>query len=877
MRIGKRGVLAMVIGSLGGTGCAPDMAPTVETILSNALALEGSLWAAAAPMLSKRDAHAALKLQDGRILVVGGTTQPSEAAEYYDSAKDAWTPITIPNTIVIAEGAASCRPALAQQDNGTVIIVANDSVVAFDPSQDQWTPGLLTLPFTTCIPSAISLNNQVLILADDVGSTQVLPFVYQGGVVTSVVDLPTPISGNWHGFAAIRLNDGRVLVSGGDGNATTVLYDTSDPNKWVAAADMYYHRGYHAMALLPNGNVLAAGGSVVTQSMEYRNDTAEIFNVKTMQWAPTTSMLSLRSSNHTATSVGSGFVLVVGGSISSTAELFDASTSLWTSVESSTDARYFDHASTLLDDGRVLVTGGLLNDHTNEVSICDALAFAWESRTSFPAEDRAFHSATTLNDGTMLIAGGAIISENVYSNSLQDAWLYDPTLDTWTEKESSLSIHEFHSAAKLSNGHVLVAGGANESFAEIFDPFAITNSWSKVENSPYLSLGQTTATLLNDGRVLLLGAYTEDGSSRQVLLYEPTSNSWTVGPALPDDSLTGPGHSATLLKDNTVLVVGGFPKCPVDIITTEATSTSAVFDPVNNTWGAIASTNLARGFHSATLLPDTRVLIAGGGGEIANSCITPFWYSVLATAELYDPTAKTWTTTTSMTEARAEHRAILMDESGRVLVAGGRRNSQNRILSSAEIFDPIGQTWTATSRMQIARYGHSLTLFDGGVVTVGGVHPFATSKGSVERFPQLEQGIACTLNDQCKSKYCVDGVCCDSACNSQCSACSKNAPNIKTEKSLDDGICEDVSGCAPYACTTETGTCGKTCTEVDECATGYVCEPMGTCVEPLTNASQIDESGCSAASMDANGSSWASLAFVASIYALRRRKHQRKS
>jgi uncharacterized protein (TIGR03382 family) len=288
--------------------------------------------------------------------------------------------------------------------------------------------------------------------------------------------------------------------------------------------------------------------------------------------------------------------------------------------------------------------------------------------------------------------------------------------------------------------------------------------------------------------------------------------------------------------------------------------------------------NQPRAFHSATLLADGRVVVAGGSDEIGTSCTNPMWMSVHTSTEIYDPSANTWTVAGNMTEARTEHQAIVLDN-GRVLLSGGRRNSFGRTLASAEVFDPVEKTWTETSRMQSARFGHTLTSLTGGIVTIGGYQPFSPSSTttSVERFPQADQGRPCSLNDQCKSKYCANNVCCDTACNSQCLACSKNAPNIKGSKLLDEGICEDVSGCAPYACQTDNGSCGTTCTEVDACATGYVCDPTGACIERRPNASTLDETGCTATHVDSNASSWASLALVAGAYALRRRKLQRKS
>ena len=114
-----------------------------------------------------------------------------------------------------------------------------------------------------------------------------------------------------------------------------------------------------------------------------------------------------------------------------------------------------------------------------------------------------------------------------------------------------------------------------------------------------------------------------------------------------------------------------------------------VIDP---SWTATGSLNTARRFHTATLLPSGKVLVAGGQGNGNNT---------LSSAELYDPAAGTWTATGSLRTAREHHTATLLP-SGRVLVAGGARND-TIFLSSAELYDPAAGTWTATGSMGTAR------------------------------------------------------------------------------------------------------------------------------------------------------------------------------
>src|SRR5450432_1708322 len=115
----------------------------------------------------------------------------------------------------------------------------------------------------------------------------------------------------------------------------------------------------------------------------------------------------------------------------------------------------------------------------------------------------------------------------------------------------------------------------------------------------------------------------------------------------------------------------------------------------------------ARVSHTATALPNGKVLVAGGAG---------INFGTLASAELYDPASGTWTTTGSLASARAGQTATLLPN-GKVLVAAGFGGPS---LASAELYDPASGTWTATGGLAIARYNHTATLLPNGKVLVAG-------------------------------------------------------------------------------------------------------------------------------------------------------------
>jgi hypothetical protein len=180
-----------------------------------------------------------------------------------------------------------------------------------------------------------------------------------------------------------------------------------------------------------------------------------------------------------------------------------------------------------------------------------------------------------------------------------------------------------------------------------------------------------------------------------------------VGEWLPADAMNNKGrirHTATLLANGKVLVAGGFGPGG----TSQSTE---LYDPASDTWSNAGSLSQQRQNATATLLRDGRVLVAGGHGSGGGSS--------LASAELYDPAAGTWSQTGSMSIARDTHTATLLPD-GRVLVAGGE-GANSAMLSSAELFDPGTGAWSPTGSLSQARDLHSATLLpDGRVLVAGG-------------------------------------------------------------------------------------------------------------------------------------------------------------
>lgn len=350
-----------------------------------------------------------------------------------------------------------------------------------------------------------------------------------------------------------------------------------------------------------------------------------------------------------------------------------------------------------------LTVGGFLRAPSRDLSTlptANVPVDQWTEPASLAIGRRA-HTATLLAGGGVLVVGGATTLNNHLTASTE---LYQPATRTWVAGPPTLGLPMRHTATLLLDGRVLVAGGSTLPAAEVFDP--VTGSWSAT--SPTSDRFGHTATLLADGRVLVAGGAGPSGVTDPTELFDPGTGTWQPTGVMAQ---ARGYHTATLLHDGRVLVVGGTEPSAagVDLATAE------LYDPPSGTWSAAAA--LPRAFlgHTATLLPDGTVLVAGG------------WHSsdgrIERSSMIYDPTKDAWTPADDLLEARGGHTATLLSD-GTVLVAGGFSNGSKEcgnILSTAELYDPIDGTWRAAESMAGVRYSHLATpLLDGSVLVTGG-------------------------------------------------------------------------------------------------------------------------------------------------------------
>lgn len=283
------------------------------------------------------------------------------------------------------------------------------------------------------------------------------------------------------------------------------------------------------------------------------------------------------------------------------------------------------------------------------------------------------------------------------------------TPGTW-QSVGSMSVGR-HSPlpVRLLDGRVLIAGGWDGGFtggtlaeADIFNP--ATDLWSPA--APMSIPRQAAcATILKDGRVIVIGGGTPQGVVATTEIYDPVSGSWTSAASMKTPRFSA---TATLLPDGKVLVVGGG-----NDLSPFGLDTAEIYEPDSNAWIETPAMAFAHSNHSAILMQDGRVIVVAG--FTLDSAGDP---QADAAAEIFDPASGYWSSAGSLSVGRINQGAALMQD-GRVMVAGGDGGGY---LSSVEIYDPVQNAWSLGAPMSSPRNGISLlTLTNGEVLVVGGI------------------------------------------------------------------------------------------------------------------------------------------------------------
>lgn len=363
--------------------------------------------------------------------------------------------------------------------------------------------------------------------------------------------------------------------------------------------------------------------------------------------------------------------------ITSVTALFLATTLsfAWTPTGSMRTARA-SHTATLLSNGLVLVAGGTGDANTALASseLYNLASGTWSSTGEMNVA-RVSARSVLLSNGTVLVTGGCIVSDCLGSTTWS-AEIYSPSTGKWTVTGSMLKARAEFVAVLLPNGKVLVAGGCTSydvngclavtTAAELYNPS--TGTWSSTGAMRAARMAMT-ATVLTNGNALIAGGQTaaSDALGSSELYNEATGTFGLTGRLITPRS----GHTAILLKTGMVLMAGG------ENVNGISTAKAELYNPATGTYAATGNMPSNRQEHVAVLLSNGSVLVVGGN-NVASNGTTP-----LASCATFNPTTGAWTAAASMTTARADHTATLL-HNGHVLVAGGDNNGGE--LDSAELF-----------------------------------------------------------------------------------------------------------------------------------------------------------------------------------------------
>lgn len=515
-----------------------------------------------------------------------------------------------------------------------------------------------------------------------------------------------------------------------------------DP-EWHDAGTLSDGRLWATATLLPNGHVLVAGGVNANATGLYANPTVDRFDPATETFSPTDSMTVPRLV-HTATLLPTGQVLLAGGLeqfgglMTRTAELYDAAAGAFRATGSMNDPRTA-HTATLLADGRVMLVGG----YSRAVVTASAEVFDPASESFSVLEGlevaRAYHTATLLPSGEVLVVGG----HGSLGEAVASAEIFDPALQAFAPT-GQLGVARYDAPAILlaESGPVLIAGGyqpPSTTFLESVELYDIASGAFASGDDLPMEMAAAAASLLPDGDALLMGGI-GGGAAR----YDVSAGTFSSAELLPTtrrcdtpvvtslarhrllvicpeeafvSDLAAPSfeqpepasmaapraeHTATLLADGTVLVIGG------------GASEAEIYDADADLFTVVAGLPVPeRRAHTATVLSSGEVLAVGGlaGGESLSSAV------------LFDGQGQEFSSTDGpLATARHDHRATLLPD-GTVLVTGGRRESAGgacETLASAELFDPVAKRFSSVGSLLTARWGHTATLLANGQVLVMG-------------------------------------------------------------------------------------------------------------------------------------------------------------
>jgi len=317
---------------------------------------------------------------------------------------------------------------------------------------------------------------------------------------------------------------------------------------------------------------------------------------------------------------------------------------------------------------------------------------------------RCYHTSSLISGNRILVTGGV---DCELSKSCE---IYDINTNTWTKSFNLIRNREAHCAVVLNSGKVLVAGGGFR-MQDTLDWYSYTNTgeyfnglgWYSAANFISVTKSGLSGVLLNDGRAFLSGGIFGTIAETSCDTYDESTNSFSPAASL---NVARAFHTSHTLSNGLVIAIAGSGDVGNYVDSIE------IYDPNLDTW-SVFGTTLTNGviFHASVLIDDGIILISGGSnGAPLNDCY------------IYDYFLATLTPVSSMNQPRAGHTSTLITNginAGKVLVTGGFDSTD--ILKSAELYDPLTNTWTLVGTMYEEAWGHSsFDLGNGDILNFAG-------------------------------------------------------------------------------------------------------------------------------------------------------------
>lgn len=708
---------------VAGGGCNPGHSCDAGSFLDTLSSAEvyhpdTGTWTKAGHMTAGRQDGIAALLGDGDVLVAGGFTfcdddfcNDTSSANLYDPATNSWQTTQKLPTQLEAASATVLQNGSLLVAGGTRLNSDTDSNVPlrtaelYDPSSGTWTRTAAMPSIHVGQSAALLPNGWVLVASGQTASSQ----VYQPAKNIWVSTGGTGATRRLQTMTALA--NGDVLLTGG-GVASAVQFQHGDgPLVTLAPASLTFpavqvgaRSGPRSVTVTNNGtaDLHATGIRISGAAAGDLSATSTCIGVAVapgatchvdVLFAPTKT--GARTANVTLVDDSpSPQQIAVSG--------FGNGPNTWASTGPMATQR-IGGVSVLLKDGDALIAGGY---NPSQSQLTDSELYNPMTRkftqTGQLKLALADVSGTRLRNGDVLMAGGQTQS----AAPTATAELYDPAAGTWSFTGSMLQPGESLTQTMLSDGRVLVTGYSGNG-AEIYDPSVGT--WKAT--SPMVAAAQlSTADLLSDGQVLVAGGF-DQGTEAQ--LYDPSTDTWTATGPL---NVSRQGPESTVLPDGTVLVAGGFSTNGT------ATASSELYDPST---GVFTPTTypMSIGRAGFTLSAFGGVVIAAGGctGECLNG-------SIVGSTEMYLPEYQEWIPAPSMTSVRQDATATVL-ANGELLVAGGRDGAYTMASSAETYTLPLLKESPKQGPVgtQVTLHGYGCYAFEQVKITFD-FAPLATAK-----------------------------------------------------------------------------------------------------------------------------------------------------